>query len=409
MMRRIAQLRPFAQLKKSRKVSVAVSNADISISGDAWPVVPRDSTSIQESKESTPATVVPAPTSLQLRRHWLNSAVPMAGFGLMDNFVMIQAGDLIDNTIGVHLGLATLAAAACGQMISDTCGVCFGGFIERLASKMGLPRAHLTDEQLQLQKVKNVGIFGAAVGVLLGCGLGMTSLFFKDLEKAERQKRNAELRTLFEAIAAHGSRSINAEYCTLWMIEDDKKHVSTQVQLGYCLSGDNYLDAFRAWDTDCNGVIMRAEMQYGLKNMGRNKSDSDIQKLISAVNPRVPGQLDCDEFKKMMELLMNEEVVLPLSMNGIKGQAYQSKKIVNVSDEDFLSRTRGTLDKYSGFKTQSLLLSPVITPDGEVVAFVEMVNKRGLDGKVVPFGESDEKLIDMLSVHAAIFIQQARG
>ena len=35
---------------------------------------------------------------------------------------MIQAGDLIDNTIGVTLGLSTLTAAAYGQVVSDTTG-----------------------------------------------------------------------------------------------------------------------------------------------------------------------------------------------------------------------------------------------------------------------------------------------
>lgn len=40
---------------------------------------------------------------------------------------MIQAGDLIDQTIGVTLGLTTLAAAACGQVVSDFTGVTFGG------------------------------------------------------------------------------------------------------------------------------------------------------------------------------------------------------------------------------------------------------------------------------------------
>ena len=35
----------------------------------------------------------------------------------MDNFVMLSAGDLIDNTLGVKFGLATLTAAACGQVV----------------------------------------------------------------------------------------------------------------------------------------------------------------------------------------------------------------------------------------------------------------------------------------------------
>ena len=55
----------------------------------------------------------------------------MVGFGFMDNMVMIQAGDLIDNTIGVRFGLKTLAAAACGQIISDMSGVMFGGVEEK--------------------------------------------------------------------------------------------------------------------------------------------------------------------------------------------------------------------------------------------------------------------------------------
>lgn len=37
----------------------------------------------------------------------------------MDNFVMLSAGDLIDNTLGVKFGLATLTAAACGQVVRN--------------------------------------------------------------------------------------------------------------------------------------------------------------------------------------------------------------------------------------------------------------------------------------------------
>lgn len=39
--------------------------------------------------------------------------------GIMDNFVMLSAGDLIDNTLGVKFGLATLTAAACGQVVRN--------------------------------------------------------------------------------------------------------------------------------------------------------------------------------------------------------------------------------------------------------------------------------------------------
>ena len=99
----------------------------------------------------------------------------------MDNMVMIQAGDLIDNTIGVRFGLATLAAAACGQIFSDVSGVAFGGVVEDACARGGLRTPDVSAAQRQLPKVKLLGTVGAICGVILGCCLGMTSLLFMDL------------------------------------------------------------------------------------------------------------------------------------------------------------------------------------------------------------------------------------
>ena len=48
-------------------------------------------------------------------------------------------GDLIDTTLGVSFGLATITAAAMGQICSDVSGVCVGGFVDALFNKMGIP------------------------------------------------------------------------------------------------------------------------------------------------------------------------------------------------------------------------------------------------------------------------------
>lgn len=56
------------------------------------------------------------PTWAQLRALAIQAAVPMVGFGIMDQTIMIQAGDLIDSTLGSKLALPTLYAAACGQV-----------------------------------------------------------------------------------------------------------------------------------------------------------------------------------------------------------------------------------------------------------------------------------------------------
>ncbi len=73
-----------------------------------------------------------APPSVDaLRTLFIALAIPMVGFGLTDNFAMIQAGQYIDSTLGVTLGLATMIAAAAGQVVSDESVVVFGGSLQR--------------------------------------------------------------------------------------------------------------------------------------------------------------------------------------------------------------------------------------------------------------------------------------
>lgn len=88
---------------------------------------------------------------------------------------MIQAGSVIDNTLGVKFGLATLTAAALGQVVSDTCGVLFGGTLERL---MVVPPAKLTEAQKRLAVIPRLRLAAAVVGVIVGCTLGACTLYF---------------------------------------------------------------------------------------------------------------------------------------------------------------------------------------------------------------------------------------
>lgn len=91
------------------------------------------STSTSTSSNPSPTPTIPQPTSIQLRNHYIANGLPMVGFGIMDQTVMIQAGNMIDCTIGVQFGLSTLTAAAVGGLISNLSGVIFGGTLETLA------------------------------------------------------------------------------------------------------------------------------------------------------------------------------------------------------------------------------------------------------------------------------------
>lgn len=168
----------------------------------------------------------------QLRIIGVYSAVPMVGFGFMDNFIMIQAGDLIDSTIGVTFGLATLTSAAFGQVISDVVGVTSSGAVEALVVRLGLPVPDLSLEQRQTPFIKFVVTCSAALGIVVGCLLGMTCLLFKDLKAIEREKRRKELNTIFNTVVTHGKEVVKCDRCSLFIVDHEGGELWTSLATG---------------------------------------------------------------------------------------------------------------------------------------------------------------------------------
>lgn len=160
--------------------------------------------------EPIPPGEVPVPPSRkQLRALFVSSAIPMIGFGFMDQTVMLQAGHAIDLTIGVTFGLSTLTAAAFGQVCSDAAGVLFGGTLDNLAKAAGLPRSGLTSVQRALPVVKRVKLAGNLIGVMTGCCLGLLNLLFIDHDRASTLKLQAmseEQEFAFEVEASNAVR-----------------------------------------------------------------------------------------------------------------------------------------------------------------------------------------------------------
>jgi len=130
-----------------------------------------------------PPDSTPTPTSRQLWQLFLFSAIPFVGFGFADNFIMIVAGDAIDNTLGIRMGISTLAAAGLGNLISDVCGIGLGEVVENWSRKLGLNDPRLTREQLEMRKTRWVKSLACILGISLGCILGMVPLLFLDDHK----------------------------------------------------------------------------------------------------------------------------------------------------------------------------------------------------------------------------------
>lgn len=141
----------------------------------------------QQQKNKSTLALSPAreQPAQQLSREQISSlfwsaAIPMVGFGFMDNFIMITAGSAIDNSLGVHMGLATMTAAAIGQIVSDVSGVVFG---DTLSKWFNVTPANLTKAQSKLPLVSRIKLGGGVLGVTAGCILGAAALWIIPDEK----------------------------------------------------------------------------------------------------------------------------------------------------------------------------------------------------------------------------------
>jgi len=138
------------------------------------------------------------PTKSELRKLTFHNSLPFIGFGFLDNFIMIVAGEYIDLQLGMTLGISTMAAAALGNTISDVCGIGSAWYVEMWAAKLGAEPPKLSPTQLELPSCKAAVNTGRAVGVVIGCLLGMIPLLFIDTkqkldeEAVEDQNSGAE-------------------------------------------------------------------------------------------------------------------------------------------------------------------------------------------------------------------------
>ncbi|XP_071548048.1 uncharacterized protein [Panulirus ornatus] len=118
------------------------------------------------------------PTGAQLRQLAVHNALPFVGFGFLDNFIMIVAGDYIDVTIGTTLGISTMAAAALGNTVSDLAGIGSAWYVENIAVKIGIHPPDMSQEQLDRMSARWSANAGRGAGVVIGCLIGMFPLMF---------------------------------------------------------------------------------------------------------------------------------------------------------------------------------------------------------------------------------------
>ena len=164
---------------------------------------------------------VTEPSKKDLRLNAFIIGVPFIGFGFMDNSILIIAGESIDANLGVLLGISTMCAAAFGNIISNIAGVGTGAYIEDFCSRyLNLPTPKLSQAQRNLRSVRLSGQVGTAIGITIGCMLGMSPLLFMDTDKVQVDKQDAHMETIFRDMVSEAKGLIGAESTCLFLVVD---------------------------------------------------------------------------------------------------------------------------------------------------------------------------------------------
>ncbi|KAJ2952419.1 hypothetical protein O0L34_g6724 [Tuta absoluta] len=126
------------------------------------------------------AATVPKPSSKELFHLFVSNSIPFIGFGFLDNFIMLVAGDRIESGLGSIITISTMAAAAWGNTFSDVIGIGSSYYVERAANLLGLGAPKLSPVQLDMPVSRRAANLGRVLGITLGCILGMIPLLFRD-------------------------------------------------------------------------------------------------------------------------------------------------------------------------------------------------------------------------------------
>ncbi|KAK5862576.1 hypothetical protein PBY51_017957 [Eleginops maclovinus] len=146
--------------------------------------------------------------SIAIAQVLLHNAIPFVGFGFLDNCIMIVAGTHIELSIGVILGISTMAAAALGNLVSDLAGLGLAGYVEALAYRLGMKIPDLSPKQADMWQTRVSSHAGKAIGVAIGCILGMFPLFFfKDDEEKKKGQTEAKEETQPPPVPTESSKN----------------------------------------------------------------------------------------------------------------------------------------------------------------------------------------------------------
>jgi GAF domain-containing protein len=325
----------------------------------------------------------------------LTQSIPFVGFGFMDNAILIIAGDAIDTSLGVMLGISTMCAAAIGNIISDVAGIMMGTVIEDFcANVLKLPLPNLSTAQRQLRSVRFANQFGTMVGIVIGCVIGMFPLLFIDTKKIQLMKKDAHLETIFRDVVTEAKTLVGAEATSLYLrVSKDEGS----------LAHTKTYHANTPYRPNADGEYLYS-MYTSLPSKGEDGGGEGNHNTTSALARH-------KSLKPNQTAEIESSKLLPLG-RGIISRAALTGEPWNISDvqsePDFLPEQNQNLQS----EPRTMVVVPVLDAQGRSIAVIKAVNKKrasaGMDARASVgnmFTKQDVAILMALASHISVSLQ----
>ena len=382
-------------------------------------------------RSNSTTKTVEIPPMKTLRWVAFTTGLPFVGFGFMDNAILIVAGDAIDNSLGVSLGISTMCAAAIGNTISDLVGIGCAAYIEEFcATVLKLPVPKLSSAQRQLRPVRMASQIGMAIGMTIGCIVGMLPLLFIDTHKADRLKERARLERLNKDVLNEAKSLVEAESTCLYL-RVDKNDDSQQKE-----KDDGILPDYHP---SVNGEYLYAMYyvaphHYDNQNQGSSTKDT-LMRMVSGGALGIPSKtpppvaadndtLDAATPSKSLSA-DHHTGVIPVG-KGIISRAVLTGTTWNIAgnlvdEPDFypfgIEKSRGNIDPKH---YRDCAIIPIFDGKGQVIAVLEALNKKvdahqstvssttnpTLDTVDGGFTDEDVEILVSLASHVSVSLQK---
>jgi HD-GYP domain-containing protein (c-di-GMP phosphodiesterase class II) len=104
---------------------------------------------------------------------------------------------------------------------------------------------------------------------------------------------------------------------------------------------------------------------------------------------------------------------MPINNHSIAGFVANNGKTVNIPDAYKISEALpfafdSSWDKKTGYHTSSMLTIPMKNNRGEIIGVLQLINAHDEKGKVVPFKDEDEPIVQHFALYAANAIERAQ-